>query len=210
MSGSLTTYRPTITEVMAIMKSLNKIFDKNLGVSLYMVGSAWRKLDGIRPRGLQYDDYLNTNKVGDLDIVMAALKEADLEKAKSTIGTLFGICKNGNPRLRGIIGKTQVDIFPVKKKQLGAALVFFRSPQPLQLSLRILARARGYKLSPKGLYRIERTFSETREITDLVMHEAESTPFSIDVWNRLGILPIEWQGMEAAANYEIKEKLRYS
>jgi len=168
-----------------------------MDVRILVAGSAYRKM-----RCFKNDDNI---RVGDVDVVMAA---KNLGYAKSVIEMLFGTCKNGNPCMKGIIGKTQVDIFPVPLDQLGAALLFYRAPQPLQISLRILSRARGYKFSPHGLFKIQRNFDTWGGIEEKISKEAEETPSTCDVWGRWGLKAMDWYEMEAAAHYEMKEQPR--
>jgi DNA polymerase (family 10) len=67
----------------------------------------------------------------------------------------FGEQKNGKPARSGVVEGVQVDVLATDEEGLGAALCHFTGPAELNVQQRAIARARGFKLNEKGLWRGE-------------------------------------------------------
>ena len=178
MSGSLSDYRPNMAEVEAIHGVLTMPL-LAFGCTTQLVGSTGR---GGKT------DY------GDIDIVVTmpatTLNHGAIE---SWIGNIFGLNKCGTPRLSGIIGQSQVDLFLTDYEIAGATILFYLLPFPLQVALRAVACARGFSFGPKGLHN-----RETGEILP--------TPFINNVYDALEVKAFSVEEMRSAANYQLEVK----
>ena len=136
MSGSLTNYRPTRAEALCAFIAVEKYLWHTASVFCYSAGSFRYAIDQER--------------IGDVDIIVSYLPEqkASLDHA---LASIFGRHDNGSPKTQGLIGQIQVDLFPIQKEYVGAVETFYGNPLPLQMALRAIAAARGFKLTPQGL-----------------------------------------------------------
>jgi len=181
MSGSVSDYRPTQDEAYIVFDLIERSF-RPYG-KCFVVGSLSR---AKRPGS-------NVDRVGDIDIVVSP-KGNCAPLILSALGCMFGWHKNGSPKTIGCIGKNQVDFFLANDANCGAVRLFYELPRQLQIALRAIAAARGYKFGPKGL--------KNRKT-----NEVAYTPSKSDVYEILGVKPFDLDELERGAAYIFREKL---
>lgn len=85
-------------------------------------------------------------KIKDLDIVVTGVKPEKLIRLLDTV------ILQGPQKVRGKIGKFQVDFVIAKKSEFGAAVLYFTGSQAFNIMCRSTAKRRGWKLNEHALY----------------------------------------------------------
>ena len=170
MSGSLTEFRPAREEAEGVYRLMANYF-------------AQRDLI-VKPAG-SFAYSPNAATYGDVDIIVGYNDPSIMEDCLKEI---FGVWDNGRGRTQGIIGRTQVDIFPCESRCIGAVELFYGNPLSLQLALRAIAATRGYSLTPRGL---------VDKNTGMLVE----TPSITSAYRFLGVDPFNNQDLERANAY---------
>ena len=173
MSGSLGIDRLSLDEARLFEKNIKKMFHKWFGaVPVYrwaFVGSLGRYLDSYKKLIClpDRDKLLQApSSVGDIDIVLCFCTESWKEDALERLGEAVGYQKNGKPRRsfewatcnkekQSEFAVAQVDLFITTPDNFGATELFYLAPKSLQEGLRCIARYRGLKFSPQGIWRAD-------------------------------------------------------
>lgn len=108
--------------------------------------------------------------VGDLDVILVNEKDkvivGDIHKA--VLKWLDSIFVNGDKKISGIKGETQVDIRFIERRHLGAHLLHATGSQKFNIYMRGLAKSQGLRLNEYGIVKegVELNFDNEREIFD--------------------------------------------
>jgi hypothetical protein len=213
MSGSLGVGRLSLGEARLFEKNIEKMFHKWFGsVPVYkwaFAGSLGRYLDSYkkllfepdRKKLLQAPD-----SIGDIDIVLCFCSEGYKDDALERLGEAVGYQKNGKPRRsfewvsfnkekQSEFAIAQVDLFITTPHAFGATELFYLAPKSLQEALRCIARYRGFKFSPQGIYEADANQIEC---------QPRKTEDREDVFDLLGVDDIATWQMSKYSYYVIR------
>jgi DNA polymerase/3'-5' exonuclease PolX len=184
MSGSLSRYRPTISEAAAVFSMIKQSFDGDI----LLAGSGYRNWN-MPP----------DTRIGDLDLILVE-SDHERESNNTLFAALFGHHKNGKVKTKGVLGQIQVDFFRAEHESWGATLLFYRLPRQLQIAARAIASASGMRFGPKGIFDCKVPDSDG-------LNKLIPTPTITDAYNAIGIQPFSREQLRRGAEYVFSEAL---
>jgi len=105
---------------------------------------------------------------GDIELILQ-VNDDDYGNLRHAIGEQFGWASSGNPRMSGVRGEVQFDLFIADKCTLGAMLLHTTGSWKFNKMLRTEAAARGMLLNQYGLFR--RDNGSSSKTMSEVMHQ---------------------------------------
>ena len=210
MSGSLGIDRLSLGEARLFDKNISQILHEWFGGipvhSWGFGGSMERYLKTYKKSLFGLTELTPPDSIGDIDIVVCFSSEVLKKEALQNLGRCVGYQKNGKPQRRfewTTYNKTkqsewataQVDLFVTTPRAFGATELFYLAPKSLQEGLRAIARFRGLKFSPTGIWRADANQVESKPF---------KTEYIADVFDLLGIDDISSSMMSKYASYAIR------
>jgi hypothetical protein len=210
MSGSLGIDRLSLGEARLFDKNISQILhDWFGGIPVHTWGyggSMGRYLKTYKKSLFGLTELVPPDSIGDVDIVVCFPSEDLKKKALKNLGERVGYQKNGKPRRRfewvtynknkqSEFATAQVDLFVTTPRAFGATELFYLAPKSLQEGLRAIARFRGLKFSPTGIWRADANQIENKPL---------KTEYIADVFDLLGVEDISCSMMSKYASYTIR------
>ena len=210
MSGSLGIDRLSLGEARLFDKNISQILhDWFGGIPVHTWGyggSMGRYLKTYKKSLFGLTELTPPDSIGDVDIVVCFPSEDLKKKALKNLGERVGYQKNGKPRRRfewvtynknkqSEFATAQVDLFVTTPRAFGATELFYLAPKSLQEGLRAIARFRGLKFSPTGIWRADANQIENKPL---------KTEYIADVFDLLGVDDISCSMMSKDASYTIR------
>lgn len=210
MSGSLGIERMSLKQARLWDKNIKQIMETWFGgVPVHawgFAGSLGRYLDVYKKSLFGLTSLTPPDSIGDVDIIVCFSSSDEREEAMFHLGRHVGYQQNGKPRQRfpwttynkddvSDFATAQVDLFLTEPRSFGATELFYLAPQSLQESLRAIARYRGLKFAPTGLWRAEPNSIESTPL---------KTEYRSDVFDMLGVEEVTTANMSAYASYVIR------
>jgi DNA polymerase (family 10) len=136
-----------------------------------------KKVPGIREIAVAGSFRRRRETVGDLDILVTAMKGSPVMDRFIAYDEVAGVVSRGNTRSTIILRSgLHVDLRVVPQVSFGAALCYFTGSKAHNITLRKIAVSKGYKLNEYGVFREEKRIGGKTEQ---------------EVYNRLGLAYIE-------------------
>ena len=210
MSGSLGIDRLSLGEARLFDKNISQILQTWFGgIPVHTWGyggSMGRYLKTYKKSLFGLTELTPPDSIGDVDIVVCFPSEDLKKKALKNLGERVGYQKNGKPRRRfewvtynknkqSEFATAQVDLFVTTPRTFGATELFYLAPKSLQEGLRAIARFRGLKFSPTGIWRADANQIESKPL---------KTEYIADVFDLLGVDDISCSMMSKYASYTIR------
>jgi hypothetical protein len=210
MSGSLGIDRLSLGEARLFDKNISQILQTWFGgIPVHTWGyggSMGRYLKTYKKSLFGLTELIPPDSIGDVDIVVCFPSEYLKEEALWNLARIVGCQKNGKPRRRfewttynenkqSEFATAQVDLFVTTPRAFGATELFYLAPKSLQEGLRAIARFRGLKFSPTGIWRADANQIESKPF---------KTEYIADVFDLLGVDDISCSMMSKYASYTIR------
>lgn len=90
---------------------------------------------------------------GDIELVIPCDSMTDLARVNTHIMKQFGSTASLTPRMHGLYGEVQYDLFPVRRHQMGAMLLHATGSGAFNVLMRRKAHKRGLLLNQYGLFK---------------------------------------------------------